>query len=75
MVECPLCGVVTHYAHVSDMQLNFALLGIIDALVKDKAELDREIRTGITMEDLQDFSDDDHDEKVVGCCPCFEKFK
>jgi hypothetical protein len=60
---------------MSDMQLNFALLGIIDALVKDKAELDQEIRTRITIEDLQDFSDDEHDEKVVGCCPCFEKFK
>ena len=75
MVECQLSGVVTHHAHMSDMQLNFALLGIIDALVKDKAELDQEIRTRITIEDLQDFSDDEHDEKVVGCCPCFEKFK
>jgi hypothetical protein len=55
------------------MQLNFALFGIIDALVRDKAELDREIRAGITMEDLQDSSEDEYDEKVVGCCPCFEK--
>ena len=75
MVECPLCGVVTHYAHVSDMQLNFALLGIIDALVKDRAELDQDIRTGITMEDLQDSSDDEHDEKAVSCCSCFDKCK
>ncbi len=72
MVECPLCGVVTHYAQTSDMQLNFALFGILDALVKDKAELDQEIRT---MEDLQYFSEDERDEKVVGCCPCFKKCK
>jgi hypothetical protein len=59
------------------MQLNFALLGILEALVRDKAELDQAIRSGITMEDLQDCFDeepDNDDGEVDGCCTwrCFK---
>jgi hypothetical protein len=77
MVECPLCETATYYARVEDMQLNFALLGILEALVIDKAELDQAIRSEITMEDLQDCFDeepDNDDGEADGCCPwrCFK---
>ena len=77
MVECPMCETVTHYARVEDMQLNFVLMGILEAVLKDKLALSGEIRSGITMEDLRDCfredpSEDDQDTSGCWSCCCFK---
>ena len=39
-VECPMCSVVTYYASIRDLPINFTLVGIMEAALRDKESVD-----------------------------------